>query len=55
MTDCTLWCNLDIVVRSQITDKKIQYCIYLLFRVVEVHRTCEATATPDKEGACLSE
>ena len=27
----------------------------LLFRVVEVHRTCEATATPDKEGACLSE
>ena len=27
----------------------------LLFRVVEVHRTYEATATPDKEGAYLSE
>ncbi len=27
----------------------------LLFRVVEVHRTGEATATPDKEGAYLSE
>ena len=29
--------------------------IFLLFRVVEVHRTGEATATPVKEGACLSE
>ena len=37
---------------------------FLLFRVVEVHRTCEATATPltirnlirgEKEGASLSE
>ena len=29
----------------------------LLFRVVEVHRTCETTATPEemKEGANLSE
>lgn len=27
----------------------------LLFRVVEVHRTCEATATPETEGANLSE
>ena len=29
----------------------------LLFRVVEVHRTCEATATPEAmtEGANLSE
>lgn len=27
----------------------------LLFRVVEVHRTCEATATPEKEGANLSD
>jgi len=25
----------------------IQNYIVLLFRVVEVHRTCEATATPD--------
>jgi hypothetical protein len=27
----------------------------LLFRVVEIHRIDEATATPDKEGANLSE
>ena len=27
----------------------------LLFRVVEVHRTCETTATPGEEGASLSE
>ena len=39
------------------------YSVFLLFRVVEVHRTCEATATPSadarrhaaKEGASLSE
>ena len=39
------------------------YIVFLLFRVVEVHRTCEATATPSagaqscaaKEGASLSE
>ena len=42
------------------TDKeyrqKISYCdIFLLFRVVEIHRIDEATATPDKEGANLSE
>lgn len=35
---------------------KILYCnIFLLFRVVEIHRIDEATATPDKEGANLSE
>ena len=30
---------------------------FLLFRVVEVHRTCEATATPEAtaEGRCLPE
>ena len=28
---------------------------FLLFRVVEVQRTCEATATPTTEGASLSE
>ncbi len=28
---------------------------FLLFRVVEIHRICEATATPDEEGANLSE
>ncbi len=28
---------------------------FLLFRVVEIHRICEATATPEKEGANLSE
>ncbi len=33
---------------------KIPYC-NLLFRVVEVHRTHEATATPLQEGANLSE
>lgn len=27
----------------------------LLFRVAEVQRTCETTATPITEGACLSE
>ncbi len=37
----------------------IQYCEILLFRVVEIHRICEATATPEdlgseKEGANLS-
>ena len=31
---------------SYYSDMKIQYCVNLLFRVVEVHRTCEATATP---------
>ncbi len=31
-------------------------CIdFLLFRVVEIHRICEATATPVTEGASLSE
>lgn len=31
-------------------------CIFfLLFRVVEIHRICEATATPATEGANLSE
>ncbi len=31
-------------------------CIdFLLFRVVEIHRICEATATPATEGASLSE
>ena len=30
-------------------------CAFLLFRVAEVHRTCETTATPLKEGASLSE
>ena len=34
---------------------KIQYCKNLLFRVVEIHRICEATATPFREGANLSE
>lgn len=29
--------------------------VFLLFRVVEIHRICEATATPDVEGANLSE
>ena len=28
---------------------------FLLFRVVEIHRICEATATPETEGANLSE
>jgi len=28
---------------------------FLLFRVVEIHRICEATATPYEEGASLSE
>lgn len=28
---------------------------FLLFRVVEIQRICEATATPEKEGANLSE
>ena len=27
----------------------------LLFRVVEIHRICETTATPGEEGASLSE
>ena len=27
----------------------------LLFRVVEIHRICETTATPEMEGAYLSE
>ncbi len=34
---------------------KIQYCIFLLFRVMEIHRICEVTATPEMEGAILSE
>jgi len=41
---------------------KIPYCAsdrnagdILLFRVVEIHRICEATATPIAEGASLSE
>ena len=45
-----------------ISDMTIQYCEshvceILLFRVVEVQRTCEATATPSywTEGANLSE
>jgi hypothetical protein len=29
--------------------------IVLLFRVVEIHRICETTATPSEEGANLSE
>ncbi len=33
----------------------INLSAFLLFRVVEVHRTCEATATPVMEGASLSE
>ena len=28
---------------------------FLLFRVMEIHRICEVTATPDTEGAYLSE
>jgi len=28
-------------------DKKIPYCYHLLFRVVEIQRIYEATATPD--------
>ena len=48
MTSTPFWCSLD-------TDMKIQYCKNLLFRVVEIHRIDEATATPDKEGANLSE
>ena len=27
----------------------------LLFRVVEIHRICETTATPETEGAYLSD
>ena len=37
------------------TDKKIPYCYHLLFRVVEIQRIYEATATPCEEGANLSE
>ena len=33
----------------------VHIVILLLFRVVEIHRICEATATPHKEGANLSE
>jgi len=36
------------------TDNYIE-CEFLLFRVVEIHRICEATATPVTEGANLSE
>lgn len=36
-------------------DKTSYRDIFLLFRVVEIHRIYEATATPYKEGANLSE
>ncbi len=39
---------------SDITGCTLQ-TITLLFRVVEIHRICEATATPLEEGANLSE
>lgn len=35
-------------------DKKIPYCYHLLFRVVEIQRIYEATATPDA-GRCQPE
>ena len=39
-----------------VRDLKIQYCcIFLLFRVMEIHRIDEVTATPYMVGANLSE
>ncbi len=40
-----------------LTDTVIKFHMenILLFRVVEIHRICETTATPGEEGANLSE
>ena len=40
-----------LVIRQSI----IQSYSFLLFRVMEIHRICEVTATPGQEGANLSE
>ena len=34
---------------------KFIFLYFLLFRVMEIHRICEVTATPETEGAYLSE
>ena len=35
--------------------RKLNTNAFLLFRVMEIHRICEVTATPETEGAYLSE
>ncbi len=41
--------------RKERTLIAIQSYSFLLFRVMEIHRICEVTATPETEGASLSE
>jgi len=46
---------IDVIIKKRYhnDDMKIQYWFFLLFRVVEIQRIYETTATPRWEGASL--